>query len=336
MTDSTQPPGGAEQPTKPAAGGPSSAVGPSQATVRASAWRRFFQVLRARPSLRGIGPPKLITVVGTAILLGSWIVEHYWTAHWSELRHHLESARESIMQIEIHEGVSTAMLQYTANLEPFNRRVLTTADVSHVLQAFERNAASIEAPHNATGVRAPIPEADDLRQVIAETLLAEFPAQASSILEGTSNERLTLDQIAIAGELVDLLNRWAKAQQMFQAVQQLYDTTISRLRRNEQSAMDVTEGAAFARRFRALRKTVESSREHFFESGVLLEPGSRFVDEANALRLEFGKFLRDRSAELVTQESRYKRWHRALYLLGSLLLLAGMLLSKRPGATGKS
>jgi hypothetical protein len=345
MSDSTQPPGGTKVPadtpaavaTKKSTGATSSSESapPVRSAVRADAPQLPSAARRARPSLRALFRPKFVTVAGAAILLGSWTVEHYWTARWSELRHQFDSARESIIQIEIHEGVSTAMLQYTANLEPFNRRLLTTGDLSYLLQMFEGNAASIEAPHNATGIRAPIPDADELRQVIADTLLAEFPSQASSILEGTSNERLTLDQIAVAGELADLLNRWIKAQQMFQAVQQLYDTSISRLRRSEQSAMGVTGGAAFARRYESLRKTIASSRDQFFASGVLLEPGSGFVDQVNSLRLEFGSFLRDRSAELVTEESRYKRWHRAMYVVGSLLLLIGMLLPKGLAATSE-
>jgi hypothetical protein len=80
--------------------------------------------------LKKLAFQRLLTAMGTAILLGSWIVEHYWAAHWVSLRDQFERARETLLQVEIHEGVTSAMHQYTANIEPFNQRILTTADLS--------------------------------------------------------------------------------------------------------------------------------------------------------------------------------------------------------------
>jgi hypothetical protein len=181
-----------------------------------------------------------------------------------------------------------------------------------------------------TGADVPIPKSNEIGQIIEMTLIAEFPRQAKSILEGTGDKELTLDQIRVGEELVDMVNRWAKAQQMFQAVYSLYDTTISRLQRNARNAAEVPGGESFAKRFASLSEETESGRERFYKTGVLLEPGSSLVNEANALRLEFGTFLRARSKELVAQETRYKGWHRIMYLIGSILLFVGILLPKEP------
>lgn len=272
---------------------------------------------------------KLFTAIGTAILLGSWIVEHYWAAHWVSLKDHFERARENMLQVEIHESVTAAMHQYTANLEPFSQRILTTTDLHYLVKSFGEMATSLQVSQEMTGgVDVPIPKADEVQQIIIATLIVEFPQQAESILDGTGNEKLTLDQIRVGGELIDMANRWAKAQQMFQAADSLYYTTISRLQRNALNAAEVPGGEFYAKRFEALGEEIASSRERFYKTGVVLEPGSRFVNEANTLRLEFGTFLRARSAELVAQETRYKGWHRIMYLIGSVLIFVGILLRK--------
>ena len=277
-------------------------------------------VSRVKKVLRN---PKLYTVLGTTILLSSWIVEHYWAAQWSAMRYQFESVREGQIQIDIHEGVAATMLQYTAGLHPFNQRLLTTGDMGDLITMFDMMATQMEALLQGFTTDVPLPDTGFVRDVIAQTLVADFPSEMQSILEGGGDEELTIDQIWVAGDLVDMLNRWANAHQMFQAVYQLFDTTISRLQRNEDNALSIPDGEAFARRFAALRETLEARREQFFKTAVLLESASNYVDEANSLRLEFGVFLRDRGEQLSSQESYYKSWHRAMYLIGSLLLLCG-------------
>ncbi|WP_207062737.1 hypothetical protein [Motiliproteus sp. SC1-56] len=271
---------------------------------------------------------RLLTVVGTAILLGAWILEHYWVAHWMSLQDKFERARETVLQIEIHEGVAAAMHQYTANLEPFNQLILTTRELSYFVESFDQLAAGLEASRDMMGVEVALPRAEDVKQVIGLTLVEAFPGQADAILDGTSDIDLTASQIRVAGELVNLVNNWSKAQQMYQAVASLFETTLSRLRRNVSNAEEVPGGEPFAERFKQLSEEVAASRERFFQTGVLLESGARFTEEANRLRLEYATFLRSRSKELVARKTRYKSWHRMLYLLGSVLLLAGMVLPK--------
>ncbi len=256
-------------------------------------------------------------------------MEHYWAAHWISLKDKFERSRETLLQVEIHEGVTSAMHQYTANLEPFNQQILTTEDLSFLVESFDKVAASLEAPREMTGVDVPIPKSDEIRRIIKISLMGMFPREADSILKGTKDGKLTLDQILVAGELVDMVNRWVKANQMYQAVYSLYDTTLSRLQRNAQNAEEIPGGESFAKRFASLRDEIAMSRERFYKTGVLLESGSNFVDEANALRMEFGTFLRVRSKELVEQETRYKGWSRTMYLVGSIFLLVGIALPKK-------
>ncbi len=272
---------------------------------------------------------QLLTAAGMAILLGSWIVEHYWAAHWTNLKGKFELAQEELIQVEIHESVAVSMNQYTANIEPFNCELYTTGDVSILIESFEIHSKQVEAIRKIIGEDLAVQKTEDIRELIERFTVAAFPFELEYIDVKESDTKLTINQIRIFSDLARILNMWSKSITMFNAVDLLHETTLSRLERNTQNAKEIPGGEVYAKKFAELSEEIASGRDHFFKTGVLLEAGSEFVDKAKDLRIEYSSFLRDHEKALAENEIKYKGWHRIMYLLGSIILLVGISIPKR-------
>jgi len=267
---------------------------------------------------------KYLSIIGTTILLSSWIVEHYWTSYWTGELHKLNDARSELIQAEIHESVSTAMYQYTANIEPFQRRLVTTLDVTSLLSGFYEITKTTEAAYGNTKTNSPILMSSDVESIFMETLIAVFPKEYLQIVEGTLDKPLTADQQIAIYEIMAIMNQWVKAHQMFLAIDLLYDTAISRLARSEEIAKKLSDPGDFHNRFAAMRLELEQGRERFYETGILFDSTSNFKVKADRMRISFSEHVSNNISVIVDKEAKYKYWHRVLYIVGSLLLLLGM------------